>query len=277
MCNAAGNAWGAFGTLGSSFSFPILAPGGNIVYGFSSDADTGIGNASTADTLNFRTGGTNRLLLDNSRAKFGVGTSIQVFNLDTDVSNFERANIRFTGNTLYLETENAGTGVGRPISIGTNGIGAITFFTNSTNRWSIATGTGHLSAFGAYNITTTGDITARHYISTGNNPTCAVNSGAGTGASCSFSVPSTDSSGMLTVTTGTGTTSPANLVTVTFTADWGAVPKCHIDPADTAAAALSNSQAFVEYTGVSATAYSIFSAATPPASTILRFWYNCER
>lgn len=67
-----------------------------------------------------------------------VGTNAQrwsVYNTYTDASNYERAAFYWTGSTLYVGTEAAGTGLGRSMRLTTAGSGSIIMRPGGTDRW----------------------------------------------------------------------------------------------------------------------------------------------
>ena len=77
-----------------------------------------------------------------------------VYNTRTDASNYERLDLGWSGDEMYINTAQAGSGSGRGLTIGTKGNGALTFKTNDSNRWSIGSTSGHWlsSSDGTYNI-----------------------------------------------------------------------------------------------------------------------------
>lgn len=69
--------------------------------------------------------------------------TFRVYNSYTDASNYERLNAGFSGNIVYIYTEQAGTGVARPLALGTSGNAAMQFLTNGVVRWTV-NGSGQL-------------------------------------------------------------------------------------------------------------------------------------
>lgn len=82
------------------------------------------------------------------------GTNAQgwrLYNTYTDASNYERLNIRWDSNSVYVETGQAGTGNTRPLYVGTSGAASLALMTAFTSRWQV-TASGHFLAVGDYNI-----------------------------------------------------------------------------------------------------------------------------
>jgi hypothetical protein len=96
--------------------------------------------------------------------------SFQLFNLRTDASNTEFGMARWTSNVYEIGTDAAGTGTLRNFRLHTRGGASILFapgFGGGGDKWEMAS-TGHLSALGAYNITTTGLVTTTNLTVNGN-------------------------------------------------------------------------------------------------------------
>jgi hypothetical protein len=87
-----------------------------------------------ANTVLLRDGADNTLALRNGAA----AQTFRVYNTYTDASNYERAIFSWNSNRLEISTSQGGSGVSRKIDFGTNGATAITFFTNTVNRWAVA-------------------------------------------------------------------------------------------------------------------------------------------
>lgn len=96
---------------------------------------------STADCILVRDAA-NTLALRNGAANAQL---FRIYNTYTDSSNFERARVGWSGNVFYVSAGGSGTGVQRAVKIGTDGVGALTFYTDSTDRWQFSSG-GHLLA-----------------------------------------------------------------------------------------------------------------------------------
>ena len=71
--------------------------------------------------------------------------TLRVYNTYTDASNYERTGFVWSGNTLQILTERAGTGTSRDVQIGTQGTSSLYARTNNTDRWRF-TENGHLFA-----------------------------------------------------------------------------------------------------------------------------------
>lgn len=61
----------------------------------------------------------------------------RIYNAYTDASNYERAALEWSSNTLYLRTVALGTGLPRAMILGTEGSATIILRTNATNRWAV--------------------------------------------------------------------------------------------------------------------------------------------
>jgi hypothetical protein len=89
------------------------------------------------------------------------GTSAQAFNIYntfTSATSYERAELLWSSNTFYIATrKGAGGGVARALGFGTDG----------SVRWEIGT-TGDLTASGAHQISTTGNIVGAEGVFSGN-------------------------------------------------------------------------------------------------------------
>jgi hypothetical protein len=110
---------------------------------------------------------------------------------------------------------------------------------------------------------------AGHIVITGQNPSAAPGSQAGSGANAN--VTGNDSAGTVTITTGSGTTTPANtgglLVTVTFRTPYSGVPHVLITPIGSGPGALAY------YTQKTANGFTIGSATDARPSTAYSFDY----
>jgi hypothetical protein len=60
--------------------------------------------------------------------------TLRIYGTYTDASNYERGTLRWTGNSLFLNTENAGTGVARNLFVRSAG-NALYVGTNNTDQW----------------------------------------------------------------------------------------------------------------------------------------------
>jgi Concanavalin A-like lectin/glucanases superfamily len=78
---------------------------------------------------------------------------LRPYNAYTDASNYERALVGWTANTFEVGTEQAGSGATRSMRL--KGRDTIILATTLVDRWTIGS-SGHLSAAGALNITTSG-------------------------------------------------------------------------------------------------------------------------
>jgi hypothetical protein len=74
-----------------------------------------------------------------------TGQNLRVYNTYTNASNYEHATFGWTGNGLYLATNQAGTGSARALYLYVAGNNSINFWTNTNPRW-IISGSGHITA-----------------------------------------------------------------------------------------------------------------------------------
>lgn len=72
--------------------------------------------------------------------------SFRIYNTYTDASNHERLSIGWSGNDLYILTNEAGSGTARNMYVGTGGAASLSFRTNSVNRWIVGNTSGHFVA-----------------------------------------------------------------------------------------------------------------------------------
>ncbi len=135
------------------------------------------------------------------------GANAQTFKLSntwTDGSNFEQLEIKWAGNSCLIGTHKAGTGAARSIFFGTNIEGdptaslsiqgaPIVFYSSGSACWQIPT-TGHLTAQGAYNVTTTGTVSGT--LKTQTNATTGLVAGV-LAATTNASITITDGSGQV--------------------------------------------------------------------------------
>lgn len=159
------------------------------------------------------------------------GTNAQafrVYNTWTDASNYERLGTVWSGNTILILTQSAGTGSARGMALGTTGAADLNLRTTNTDRWTINS-TGHFfpPTDNTLDIGATGATRPRSvYVATdasapkfrargGTTPTMGA---CGT----SPSVAGNDSGMLITVGTGGVATSCA----VTFSSTWTTAPVC---------------------------------------------------
>ena len=110
-----------------------------------------LGTVSTPDVILFRDAA-NNLALRNT-------TSSQIFSVYNTVSgiNFEKLNIEWAGNTLFLYTAQGGTGVARNIIFGTSGAATLSFLIGNAVVWKFdASGNFLSNVDGAVNIGASG-------------------------------------------------------------------------------------------------------------------------
>jgi len=110
--------------------------------------------------------------------------------------------------------------------------------------------------------------------SSGNAPSIAAGTGAGTSPTVASMGGSTDLSGVINVTTGTSPAASANLVTVTYAVAYAAKPRVILEPANAAAAALSGTgQVFVSDSLSSPTGFVVVTGSAALAASTQYFFY----
>jgi hypothetical protein len=129
-------------------------------------------------------------------------------------------------------------------------------------------------------LTSTGPIEAVHFV--GNNypaPTIAAGAGAGTSPTIGFSIGyQSDTSGWISLTTGSSPTASAVVATITFgTAVSYPGAKCMLAPANAAANALTGAgKVYIPVSSGSTTTFTIESGSTALAASTLYDWtYTC--
>lgn len=77
-----------------------------------------------------------------------VAQGLRLYNTtDAGLANYERGVLQWSGNALYIQTEKAGTGSARDLSIGTGVSSSLILRTNGTSRWYVDATSGSLLAF----------------------------------------------------------------------------------------------------------------------------------
>ena len=72
--------------------------------------------------------------------------AFRLYNTYTDISNYERLNLAFSGNVAYLIVQQAGTGTSRNMVLGTQGLSTVEIITNNASRWTWTGASGHFLA-----------------------------------------------------------------------------------------------------------------------------------
>lgn len=100
----------------------------------------------TANSLSVSTTAAIPTISGNLSIKNGAtGLGLFLYNTETGGGvNFERLNVAWSSNTLFLNTTKAGTGVSRDMSIGSDGVGNLNLMTSALNRWQVNGSTGHM-------------------------------------------------------------------------------------------------------------------------------------
>jgi hypothetical protein len=117
-------------------------------------------------------------------------------------------------------------------------------------------------------VTVTNLAVTKHIITSGSAPGIAA--GAAACASPAVSVAGNDTSGIITVTTGTGCAASGSLGTITFTDAFGAVPHIVLTPGSASAQALG---AYVDDAATNATSFVLGTAGTPADTTTYKWNY----
>ncbi len=161
---------------------------------------------------------------------------------------------------------------------GTGGSVIVRPQTDSTNAFQIqnATGTPIVSVdtiaklLTANAITITGNLTVQgHIISGGTAPTIAAGPAACT--TPTVSVSGTDTSGTITVVTGTGCAASGKLATVTFAVPFGSAPHVLLTPAEPHATAIGT---YIDSSTISSSAFDLQVTTTPASSTTYKWYYD---
>ncbi|HAC56647.1 TPA: hypothetical protein DCF80_04030, partial [Candidatus Saccharibacteria bacterium] len=108
-----------------------------------------------------------------------------------------------------------------------------------------------------------------HLISGGTTP--GISAGTAACTSPTVSVSGTDTSGRITVTTGTGCASGGRLATITFATAFGAAPRVTLTPASQNAAGLTT---YIDDSTISTTAFDLSTTTTAANSTTYRWYYH---
>lgn len=212
--------------FGSALTFsqagtPTVTLGSGIVLGSTNVLTWSSGDASLTSTdVGLFRDAANTLAQRN-------GTNAQTFrlyNTFTDASNFERAQMAWSGNTFSIQTAAGGTGLNRAMLIGTLGAANLAFTTNNVTRWAVENSNGNFIAntdnstdIGATGATRPRDIfSAKHFRSEAATvPTMGA---------CGTTPSVTGSDHGLTVTVGAG--GVATTCAVNFGVAFTAAPAC---------------------------------------------------
>jgi hypothetical protein len=191
---------------------------------------------------------------------------------DNNTANFQTFYASYAASTGPALTVN---------TIGTltdNGAAIFEDATSSTTAFQIqnSSGTALFTADTADMLLTVASLTVNatltvggHIVSTGTVPTIAAGSAACT--SPTVGVVGTDTTGTITVTTGTGCSTSGTLATITFANAFGATPFVTLTPGDPTALGLG---AYTNDGTASATSFSIGTNTTPANSTTYEWNYQ---
>ena len=108
-----------------------------------------------------------------------------------------------------------------------------------------------------------------HIIGGGSTPGIAAGTAACT--SPTVSVAGTDTSGLITVTTGSGCAASGKLATLTFATAFGSAPRVTLTPGGANAAGLVT---YVDSATISTTAFDLDTTATPGSTTTYKWYYQ---
>ena len=124
-----------------------------------------------------------------------------------------------------------------------------------------------------------GTLKAARYMGGGSAPTCTFTSGGGTSPSCSLDTGSTDTSGIIIATTGTGSPAGTGTITLTFSTAFGTnKPVCQYQASDVGAGTW-NGLAVMKDKGplTSSDLFTWTNGTTPTAlSTSAAYWINYQ-
>ena len=131
------NSFNAYGSFAVTNAFnTVLWSGAS----FGWAAASGVNPTTVADLTLLRDAANTLAQRNSTNAQ-----AFRVYNTYTDASNYERLGLAWSGNTLQILTERAGTGTSRDVQIGTQGTSSLYARTNNTDRWRF-TENGHLFA-----------------------------------------------------------------------------------------------------------------------------------
>lgn len=116
----------------------------------------------------------------------------RVYNTFTDFSNYERAQIAWSGNQLFIGTTQAGTGISRDLILRVNGAASMYLNTNASNRWRL-TSDGHFLAVAdnAYDIGASGATRPRNIYAAGFVSATSISSSSFTSIADGIATPQT--------------------------------------------------------------------------------------
>lgn len=171
-----------------------------------------------------------------------------------------------TGGVLTLKGA-GGSGAGVVVEPVTNS--ATAFVVQSTGGASILSVDTTGSIVTVVNLVATGALTVDgHLITGGSTPT--ITAGAAACTTPTVSVSGNDTSGTITITTGTGCTGGGTLVTVGFANPFGAAPTVVLTPGSPISQTLG---AYVDDSTISTTSFDLGTNATPASSQTFKWNY----
>lgn len=118
------------------------------LFGAISGSNTGLTITSGASgaglTLTVAGGGSNESLILTTKGSGVIeqrnattAQTLRVYNTYTDASNYERADFAWASNSVFIQTNQAGTGTARNLVIGTVGAANFSIRTNAALRWTV--------------------------------------------------------------------------------------------------------------------------------------------
>jgi hypothetical protein len=235
-----------------------------------------IGKATASYKLDIGAGDVN--LSNGHSLRFG---GLQVLSVNgagstTSITNFiPGGKISAQADSFVVQDANA---THQSLSIDSNGAATFSNRVNSTTGFQIQNADNSVTILGVdttskivtvTSLVSTGNITVNGHIVTGGSaPAIAAGSAACTAPS--ISVSGTDTSGTITITTGTGCAAGGTLATVTFATPFGVAPRVLLTPATANAAGLAS---YIDSTAVSTTSFAIGANTTPADSTTYKWNY----
>ena len=224
------------------------------------------GGSSTTGDVTIRSGnGTSgassgNIIIDSGNAAGTTGAvSIAASNASALALGRSGITTTFAGNTLYNGSNNT-ISVNSATALLIQNTSATALFTANTSTMTVTV----RSLDVTLNLTVNG-----HLISGGTAP--GISAGTAACTSPTVSVSGTDTSGRITVKTGTGCASGGRLATITFATAFGAAPRVTLTPASQNAAGLTT---YIDDSTISTTAFDLSTTTTAANSTTYRWYYH---
>jgi trimeric autotransporter adhesin len=273
--------------IGEITGIHITTGTNNTGYGLGSlqSVTTGSGNTVTAFAFQSGTGSNNTIVGTQSADTITTGNGNTMASYATGVVTTTGSNNAYLGyKAAYLGTNVSGNlitcmGYGTTVlstavtQLTVVGEGVTNPFTTSNT---VVLGVGNVTVVNVGNalyINTVQLTDNKGHITSGTTaPMPTSGTGAGTGPALSVAAGSTDISGIIVLTTGTGPVASATIATVTFSSTWGSSPRVALTPANAVTAALAASAIpFVSSTNTSS--FVVTSNGTPLTASTAYQWY----